>query len=274
MKNNIILRSAFILVALLLLTTCETDMEKAQDDYSAGQVTPAIVSTSGSDLVLQTFTYPYSVTYFRAGSTWAWTATEATVDSVSADKRTAYILFDVLPANDTALISVTETTIGGVTSAPKVLEVKVNQFCPLTNWINDLVGTWSGTDGQGVDYTFDVTSGITTSVSTTKLLVDGVNVDFMATFWAENIVSGGTFLMTVYPNGTLDIPQQWFCKTDYLDSEYEIKGSGTWDNCTATPSFKITYDIYYPAGGYWIAFKYGASYLDGKKYLECIIEMD
>lgn len=261
-----------MLVALLLFTTCETDMEKAQDKYSASNVTPVIIGTSGASLVLQTFTYPYSVTYFRAGSTWNWTATNATVNSVSADKRTAYVLFDQLPANDTALVNVAETTIGGITSTPKVLKVKVNQFCPLTNWISDLVGSWSGTDGQGADYTFDVTSSVTTVVSGTKLLVSGANVDFMANFWGENIVTGGTFLMTVNENGTLDIPQQYFCTTDW-DSDYDIKGTGTWDNCGSSPTFKINYDIYYYDSGYWIAAKYKA-YLDNIPYLTLDIALD
>jgi hypothetical protein len=272
MKNNIILRFAYILVALSLFTTCETDMEKAQDDYSAGKVTPVIIGTSGSDLVLQTFTYPYSVTYFRAGSTWNWTATNATVDSVSADKRTAYVLFDQLPADDTALVSVKETSIGGITSAPKVLKVKVNQFCPLTNWLNDLVGTWSGYDGQGVDYTDTLTSFVTTSVSSTKLLVSGVGASFMVNFWGENIVTGGTFLMTVNENGTLDIPQQFYCHTDW-DSDYDIRGTGTWDNCGPSPTFKINYDIYYYDSGYWIAAHYKA-YLDDIPYLTVNIALD
>ncbi len=140
---------------------------------------------------------------------WTWTAEGATVSSVSDDTKTANVLFTTIPAHDTALIKVTETTSGGVVSPERVIKVKVNPYCPLANGIATLVGTWSGTDGQGVDYTFNTTS-VTTVVNGTKLEVGGVNVDFMAEFWGENIVTGGTFLMTVNTNGTVDIPQQYF----------------------------------------------------------------
>ncbi len=141
---------------------------------------------------LQTFTYPFSVTYNRAGSTWTWTAEGATVSSVSDDKKTANVLFTTIPAHDTALIKVTETTSGGIVSPERVIKVKVNPYCPLANGNATLVGTWSGTDGQGVDYTFNTTS-VTSVVNGTKLEVGGANVDFMAEFWGENIVTGGTF---------------------------------------------------------------------------------
>jgi hypothetical protein len=273
MKNNIIARVAFFLTAVMLFASCgKSYIEENEDAYKATDVVPIVFSASGPTQALQTFAYNFTVGYDRAGSTWTWTATDATVQSVSEDTKTASILFNVLPASDTALVMVSETTSAGVSSADKIMKVKVFPFCPLANGLADLVGSWSGTDGQG-DFTYDVASSITTEVSGTKLKVSGVNVGFMGDFWGENIVSGGSFLMTVNPNGTLDIPQQSFCHTDW-DSDYDIQGTGTWDNCGSTPTFKINYDVYYYDGDYWIAAHYGASYLDGKTYLTVDITLD
>ncbi len=80
------------------------------------------------------------------------------------------------------------------------------------------------------------------------------------------LLAGGSCKVTVNPNGTLVIPEQYFCETDYIDG-YKIKGSGTWDNCGAKPTMKIDYDIWFPEDGFWIAAKYGASYLGGKTVL-------
>jgi hypothetical protein len=97
MKNNIILRMTFLMVAILLLTTCKkTYMEKSQDNYNAGKVIPKVLSTSGPTSALQTKTYDFKVTYDRAGSTWNWSATDATIQSVSDDKKTATVLLMIL----------------------------------------------------------------------------------------------------------------------------------------------------------------------------------
>ena len=91
----------FLTVAALLFTTCtKTYMEKAQDGYSASKVVPIVLSTSGPSSALQTFTYDYKVTYDRAGSTWSWTSTDATVQTVSQDTKTASILFGTIPAGE------------------------------------------------------------------------------------------------------------------------------------------------------------------------------
>lgn len=270
MKKNIIARMAFVLAAVMLLSSCgETDIEESQNAYSATDVTPIVLGTSGPTIALQTFAYDFKVTYARAGSTWDWSSADATVQTLSADTRTASILFDELPASGKAIIKVTETTAGGITSPEKSIEVTVNPFCPLP--VSGFVGTWTGTDGQGADYTYPTT--VTATMSGTQILVDGMNVDFMGDFWAETIISGGTCLMTVNPDGTVVIPEQFFCDTDY-SAGYKIKGSGTWDNCGAKPALNVSYDIWYPDSNYWIAARYGANYLDGKTYLSLIVTLD
>ena len=262
MNKKILIRLTSLLVAVSLLAACEkTPMEKAQDAYDASQVVPVVLSTTGPSLVLQTFSYDYSVDYFRAGSTWSWSAVDATVSSVSQDTRTAKVLFDKLPASGKAQIKVVETTAGGVKSPEKVIEVNVNPFCPLP--VEDFAGTWQGTDGAA-DETYPST--VTAVLEGDKVVLTGLNEGFMDGFWGESIIAGGSCKVTVNPDGTLVIPEQYFCETDYIDV-YKIKGSGTWDNCGAKPTMKIDYDIWFPEDGIWIAATYGPTYLDGKTVL-------
>jgi hypothetical protein len=269
MKKNIITRMAFILAAAVIFASCgKTAIEESQDAYSASDVVPVVLSTSGPTVALQTFTYDFKVTYARAGSTWSWSSADETVSTVSADTRTASVLFDKLPTSGKAIIKVTETTAGGVTSPEKLIEVTVNKFCPLAT--SGFVGTWTGTDGQA-DFTYP--ADVTTTLSGTQILVDGLNVGFMGDFWAETIISGGTCLMTVNPDGTLTIAEQYFCDTDYSVG-YRIKGSGLWDNCGSKPKLTINYDVWYPDGNYWIAAKYAANYLGGKAYLTATLTMN
>jgi len=241
MKNKLLTGLAFILAATWLITSCESDMEKAQNDYDASQVVPKVLSVTGPTIGLQTFTYQYKVTYFRAGSTWNWTAVGGTVQSVSADTKTATVLFTAIPANDTALIKVTETTAGGVTSPERIIKTRVNPYCALTNGVADLVGTWSGDDGWYESLITTVADG------TTGLKVSHMNEGFITDWWGETISEGGTIDMTVNIDGTVVIPRQYLFTTLWGGDpyDYEIDGSGTWDNCGSSPVMVIEYSVYY-----------------------------
>ena len=254
MKRNIIKYGAFFLFIVLLFSTCgKTYMEENQQKYKATDVIPVVIGTSGPALVLQTKSYDFKVTYTRAGSTWNWTADNATISSVSDDKRTATVTFNVLPPNDTALIKVTETTAGGVTSPEKVMKVKVKPYCPLTNGMADLAGDWEGTDA------YDYQSIISMAVNNaTSLIVSDISVPFIEDWWGETVIAGGTCILTVNDDGTVDIPRQYIYTTLYDGDEYryEIIGSGTWDNCGSTPAMMIKYDIYYEGEAKGIAATY------------------
>ena len=273
MKNKIIIKVSFLVLTAFLFSTCEkTPMEKAQDAYDASMVVPAVLSVSGPSLALQTFAYDYTIGYYRAGSSWSWSAVDATVQSVSSDKRKATILFDTKPANDTALVKVTETTIGGVTSAEKIIKVRVDAFCPLANGPADLVGAWEGDDGGGGGYVYP--SAVTSALDGETLTISGIGTGFIADFWGEEVITAGDVTVTINNNGTLEIPRQFVFTTLYEGDEYdyEIAGTGTWDNCGATPAMKITYDIYYPGDAAGLAATY-KSYLDGIGYLTADIAM-
>jgi hypothetical protein len=145
--------------------------------------------------------------------------------------------------------------------------VKRIEFCPLANGAADLVGTWSGDDAY-------YASQIETSLSGTDFIVAGMSKKFMEDWWGETITAGGSFKMTVKGNGSVDIPRQYIYTTDYKGDayDYEIKGSGKWENCGSKPVMKITYDIYYPGDDKGIAATY-ASYLGGITYLTADIKL-
>jgi hypothetical protein len=149
--------------------------------------------------------------------------------------------------------------------------VKRIEFCPLENGVASLVGSWSGSDGQG-DYTFP--SQVTTEVSGDKLAVSGMSVGFINGFWGEAVIDGGTFLMTVKGNGSVDIPRQYIYTTEYEGApyDYEIMGSGKWENCAGAPVLIINYDIYYPGDESGLAKQYN-SYLGGIAYLTANITL-
>jgi len=138
-------------------------------------------------------------------------------------------------------------------------------FCPLVNGAADLVGSWSGTDGQG-DYTYP--SIITSTQNGTNIDASGMGVGFINDFWGEDVVAGGTCTITIQPNGIIDIPRQYLFTTVYEGANYtyEIEGSGKWDNCGPAPHMLINYDIYYTGDAKGLAASY-ASYLNGIPYL-------
>lgn len=273
MKKNILFTILFTAVAAMINSCTTPPIEAAQEAYDYNAIIPKVLgSIQGPATAIQTFTGNYTIGYYRGGSTWNWSATDATVKSVSADTRVATIEFAQFPASGKAKVTVTETTMGGKTSEPVSIEVTVKKYCPLPGGIAGLVGSWTGTDGQGADYTFE--SQITTAVSGTKLAVTGMSVGFINEFWGEEIIEGGTFMMTWKEDGTVDIPRQYIYTTEYEGEpyDYEIKGSGNWDNCGSSPKLLINYDIYYPGDAKGLAATY-ASYLDGIGYLTADIEL-
>lgn len=176
-----------------------------------------------------------------------------------------------MPPGETKLLVLTMSA--GEHNSPNASGIKLQYnlkrmaFCPLVNGVADLVGSWSGDDAG-----YTVT--ITTVVDVTKLKVSDIGEAFIADFWGESVISGGSFLMTVLGNGLVDIPRQYIFTTTYGGApyDYEIKGSGKWENCGPNPRLIFTYDIYYPGDADGLAKQY-ASYLGGIPYLTADITL-
>ncbi len=280
MKNKILLAIVIVMVAVMYNSCTTPPIEAAQDAYDYNAIIPKVLDgVQGPEIAIQTFTADFTIGYHRGGSTWEWSAQDATVKSVSEDTRVATVEFNTFPADSFATVTVAETTMGGITSDPVSMEVRVKKYCPLENGNSDLVGSWTGTDGQGPDYTFE--SIITTEVSGESLAVSGISVGVINNFWGEAVIDGGTILMTVNVDGTVTIPRQYLYTTEYNGApyDYEIEGSGNWDNCGESPTLLINYDIYYAneadafPDGAGMA-EYYPSYFGDTPYLTAEIQLD
>jgi heme/copper-type cytochrome/quinol oxidase subunit 2 len=251
MKRKIYIRIAFLAVTAFFMVTCvKSDIEKSRDAYNATKIVPIVQGISGSASVLQTFSYDYTLTYDRSGSTWAWTGVDCTVQTVSADTRTAKVLFTAIPVGGKAKVQVVETTVGGQVSPVKEFLATVNPFCPLA--ITGFVGSWSGTDGAGTGAQLFPSQVVTSAPSGTSIKVTGLNYGWMVEYWGETITAGGTINMTVNANGTTTIPDQYCFTTDYNGDPYIywVKGTGIWGNCGPKPTLTLKYQVYYKSDNY------------------------
>ena len=155
--------------------------------------------------------------------------------------------------------------------------IKRMAFCPLVNGAADLVGSYTGTD-VGYDWGASATTvaaiNVTTELSGASLKANGgIGQPFIEQFWGEEVIAGGSFLMTIKGDGKIDIPRQYIYTTTYGGDpyDYEIKGSGKWENCGAKPVLIINYDIYYPGEDVGLAASYSSGYLGGIPYLTATI---
>jgi len=142
------------------------------------------------------------------------------------------------------------------------------EFCPLENGAADLVGSWSGTDAW-------YSSIITTELDGEDLAVSGMSVNFIENWWAEDVISGGTVTMKIFGNGIVNIPRQYLYTTTYEGApyEYEIEGSGKWENCGEKTRLLITYDVYYAGEDRGLAATY-SSYLNDIPYLTADVTLN
>lgn len=234
-------------------------------EYKIDSITPfTALPISGSDIVNGGFTSKYSVApseLDKLFSTFTWTATAGEVSSPSGQPWIAEIFFSNEDVGD-VVVSLIEQNAKGMKDTSH-FEVTVNEYCPLDGGMNDLVGSWSGTDAW-----FE--SQITIEVSGSDLAVSGMNAGFITDWWGEEITDGGTITMTFNEDGTVEIPRQYIFTTLYDGDpyDYEIEGSGRWNNCGVSPALLITYDIYYadeefafPDGAGIAEFYYGYDYL-------------
>lgn len=143
-------------------------------------------------------------------------------------------------------------------STTATIELYEKTFCALSDGVNELVGDWSGND-------FGYSSQVSITANVAKAVVSGLGEPFIEDWWGEMVVDGGSFEMNVnLADNTVNIPRQYIFTTDYKGDlyDYEIQGTGTWNNCGAVPTLVLKYDIYYPGDAKGLAATY-SSYLDG-----------
>ncbi|MFH0758813.1 MAG: DUF1735 domain-containing protein [Bacteroidota bacterium] len=117
------------------------------------------------------------------------------------------------------------------------------KFCPL-NDLNDLVGSWSGSDDWGYP------TQVVTFLDGDNFMADGFCVGWMGDYWGEVITEQIPLVLTMNPNGTIVIDNQYYMSTTWNGAPqptYGISGTGKWDNCEKT--MIIDYNLHQPYDG-------------------------
>jgi len=250
MKNRILGYLSLVMAFGLILSACETDIQKANEAYDFSAIKPVVLGMTGPTSVSQTFSQKYYVTYYRAGSTWNWSTTDnASIDSTAGDGgHDCYVNF---PNDGTVMIFVTETTEGGLTSEPDTLSVTVNPFCPMTR--DDMLGTWTGTEGEdgsgdGFSVTFVAGAGANELTIEAAAGIPGL-LGNVYEGWGESFQAGfgeeGNITMTVNVDGSLVFPWTYWGQTLPGPYDYWYWGSGNWDGCGAAPTMTFDFSMDY-----------------------------
>ena len=235
MKKNIIANLALLVLALLLFPSCgETYIEENQNAYTAQDVVPIVLGITGPTSVYQTETRDFLPSYSRAGSTWSWSVTGATLKSVSADTRKATLEFATMPAGGKAVLTVSETTSAGVKSPDKVIEITVKSFCAFN--INNFLGAFDCDEaGYGV-YPVNFTKHPTLA-----------NTIVNDTFW--DWPGPGAVLYYTFSGDFLEkitVPKQDFVFGDGYAGW--VEGTGKYDGCAHT--MIVDYTVFYDGDEY------------------------
>lgn len=225
--------SLMLMGVLVMLSSCEKE-----DDYNFDAIEPVVFAINGPDAVSASgeTTATYSVAH-RGGSSFAWEigghggnfVLDETYESI------AHVTFN--QASDTleGLITVTETTAGGVTSEPFTRSVVLLPFCPED--MEPFVGNWTGTSGSHDEVLVTSLTGVDNELHITGL------AGFVNFSWGENWTDGdGSCVMEFRCGNQVVIERQWIGDSDYPDTYY-IDGVGSYDPVAVT--IDLTYVVYY-----------------------------
>lgn len=226
MKRNLMVLIAGTFAATgMILTSCKGKEMPVPVDYTV----------NGPATVFQTEVADYEVIvpWEQAGTTWDWTVAGATLQSVSSDTKKATLSFTVIPANDTAYITVGEKTAEGIKGDEKVVKVKVTPFCTFN--INNFIGAF---DCDEAGYEVYSVNFIKDPVLANTILNDNF-WDFAAPGSVVKYTLSGDFLEKV------TVPHQAF--TFFDGTVGWVEGSGTYKGCenTMTVDYTIFYDDEY-----------------------------
>ncbi len=117
------------------------------------------------------------------------------------------------------------------------------KFCPLED-LNDLVGEWEGYDDWGY------ATEVVTFLDGENFMADGFTVGWMTDYWGEVVTEQIPLVVTMNPDGTLVIDNQYYMSTTWNGDpqpSYGISGVGVWDNCKKT--LVIDYNLHQPSDG-------------------------
>lgn len=156
MKKIIIGLAATIVTSFLLVTSCVTPpIEVAQEAYDYNAIVPKVLGLNGPANAIghgiTDFPVEYSASYSRGGSSLEWEVSGGAtilevIDEGSFKGKKAKIVFPQVDEASTVTITVTETTMGGIKSAPYTFNVVLAPYCPLD--LDEFVGEYTVDDGE------------------------------------------------------------------------------------------------------------------------------
>ena len=254
MKNKVFRYISFFAALALIISACESDIQKANAEYDFSKVIPVVQGINGPSNATQTFSETYEIGYYRGGSTWSWSTTGATITSTSADTRTVEVLFTDAGR---ASITVTETTLGGVTSEPYTDSVTVAEFCPMTR--DDFLGTWTGTetgssDNPSLSVTFIAGAAANEIVAEATAGIPAF-LGGVFTGWGETFQAGfgaeGDITLVINENGSISIGETLTYWGQTLPGPYDYwyNGGGLWSGCGAAPTMDFTFNLDWNGNG-------------------------
>lgn len=151
-------------------------------------------------------------------------------------------------------------------------EISIQLTCPLVNGAADLIGSWSGTDASYPNTAPFSTTTVLDDANIDQIKMEKLGQSFIVDFWEETLISSEPITLVIGLNGSITIPRQFVYTADYEGdlTNYEIEGSGEWQNCEDKPVMILKYDIYYPGDAIGIAAdnNYPNGYLEAEITLE------
>ncbi|MCK5029570.1 MAG: hypothetical protein KAR57_08045 [Bacteroidales bacterium] len=258
MKKYISILS-LIIVSVIVFNACEkSDIEKANEDYDYNSIIPVLNGISGPS---ETFAAGLPITYksiaIRGGSTYTWEYTggiAGTIAAVEGEPWTIEITFaSSTVGEEDVMLTVYETTAGGLVSERDTLMIDLLPFCPFS--IDDFEGTWSGTDVDDNVGSAAVTTTIEVLDETSFVVLNTVSeqpIFCYATWvdWGEVFQAGfgneGDVYFTMDEAGTLASAETYWGQTLPGPWDYNSTASGIYDACTG----KMTIDFIMDNG--WI----------------------
>jgi len=232
-------------IAALLITSCKGREE----------VPPVEYTVEGPETVFQTEIADYEiiVPWEQPGTIWEWSVSGATLQDVSSDTKKATVSFQTLPANDTAYITIGETTAEGLKADDKEVRVKVVAFCvfDINNFIGEFDCDEAGYGVYPVNFTKDPVLANT--------IVNNNFWDFAAPGSVVKYTLTGDFLEKI------TVAHQSFTFND--GTVGWVEGSGTYNGCAKTMilDYTVFYDDEYEVHHEFAPAKKGEYKVLGKK---------
>lgn len=245
-RYNIHINRLFLIVILIagITVSCEE-----KNDYDYNKIIPKIVGgINGPSEILATGAKAEVFKVInRGGSTWSWQVigSDATITQDPNFGSIADITFAPSTLDKTAQVIVTETTQGGLT-ASDTLNVELLAFQKLT-W-DDFVGTWTGTEEDDTEVSFEVVKGDTENSIVIKAeagipgLFGGVYTSWGESFQPDFGNEGDVIAVIDLNTGDVTIEGQYFGQTLPGPYDYYIYGAGTYNGYMMKLTYSMNFD--------------------------------